>query len=485
MHRPGVLASLAGTIMLSAVIPIGSGAAMDPVTLRFAVADDSDAPSAPYARAFVDEVATRSGGSITIDVIWDAGRTTRDGFEMGTARRLVDGDVDLALAASRAWTAVGIGALEPLQAPFLIDTDALAETVAMGDIASGLLAAMDTGGVTGLAMWPEDLRHFVAYEQCIAPVTSPDDLRGRTIRAVPSVITLELVAALGATHSWEVGSLWERVETCAMQAQESGFLQRYPVPGIQTVTGDVTLFPKFQVIAANGAAFERLAPDQQAAIRVAATAVARMAVGERLRDGDAAARWCADGGRVVFAGADGLAAFRAVAQPVFDGLRSDPAAAAAIDAIEMLKAATPTTTRVAPCEPPGSPGPAAGAGATIIPRPGAYRVHVTREDTARYNAHPSNGGTITLTFTEDTWRIEWASDSPGGPGYCGGPWELVDGDTVMRLTATAGDCHKYWSEVVWSDAGGDLVGRVVRVELPAEIADDRAWVESHPWVPID
>ena len=49
-----------------------------------------------------------------------------------------------------------------------------------------LLAAMGEGGVAGLAVWPEDLRHPVAFEPCIAPITSPSDLQGRTVRAVAS-----------------------------------------------------------------------------------------------------------------------------------------------------------------------------------------------------------------------------------------------------------------------------------------------------------
>src|SRR4051794_14163410 len=60
-----------GTALLlsSAATPVAS-AADPPVTLRLAMATAEDSPVATGARAFIDEVAARSDGSIAIDPIW-------------------------------------------------------------------------------------------------------------------------------------------------------------------------------------------------------------------------------------------------------------------------------------------------------------------------------------------------------------------------------------------------------------------------------
>ena len=146
--RSRLAATSVAAIPLLALVaaPAALLAADPPVTLRFAIADEEGRPSDPYVRAFVQEVALRSGGSVTLDPTWSAGG---DDFEQGVARLLIDGQADLGLAAGRAWSAVGIPALQSLQAPFLIDSDELAEAVATDPLVEPLLAAMGEGGVDG------------------------------------------------------------------------------------------------------------------------------------------------------------------------------------------------------------------------------------------------------------------------------------------------------------------------------------------------
>src|SRR5690242_18430671 len=46
------------------------------ITLRLAIADQDKRPSAPYVREFADQVKTLSQGSLTIELVWDAGGGT-------------------------------------------------------------------------------------------------------------------------------------------------------------------------------------------------------------------------------------------------------------------------------------------------------------------------------------------------------------------------------------------------------------------------
>jgi TRAP-type C4-dicarboxylate transport system substrate-binding protein len=376
----------------------------------------------------VDEGAQRSGGSVVVEPLWDAGAETAQGFERGVAHLVVDGGADLGLAAGRAWDDAGVSALTALQAPFLITTDALAEAVATSAVADTLLASLGATGVTGLAMWPEDLRHPVAFEPCVAPLTDPAQFQGLTVRAIASSVTTDLLSALGATHT-SVDDFDPLVEACEIQAAESGLRQGQSLPGKPTFTGDVTFFPKMQVLVANGDALARLTPAQQDAIRQAAIVARDQAITEHPSDAEAAAAWCTDGGRVVLAGPDGVAAFEAAAGPVLEGLAEDPIVAVAIDGIRALRDTITPEPPAAACDAGPAPTFAAAPIQSDLPTPGTWRTHHTLEEMVAWGLTEiearAQGMQFTITFGEDG---RWT-----GLTTCGGAYSIVDG--WLRLTS--------------------------------------------------
>jgi len=135
------------------------------------------------------------------------------------------------------------------------------------------------------------------------------------------------------------------------QAAESGLRQGFSLTGTPTATGNVIFFPKFQVLFANGAAFEKLSEAQQNILRQAATATQKKAIAEHPSEADAATAWCADGGTIVMASQEQIAAFEAAAKPVFDKLEEDPLNAKLIAAINELKANTKPSPGAEACTP--------------------------------------------------------------------------------------------------------------------------------------
>jgi TRAP-type C4-dicarboxylate transport system substrate-binding protein len=281
-------------------LPLPSAFAQDdPVTLRLAVADAEGRPSTPFVLEFIEQVETLSNGSITIEPIWDAGRDTEVGFETGVIEHVTEGDFELGLAGSRAWNGAGVTSFDALQAPFLIDNDALAEAVVVSDVAARMLEGMSSAGMVGLTLWPEDLRHPFAIPPH-TPLLSPEDFAGLNIRTTPSGISYALIEALGGTPMFDIGGY---------EGAESGLLQGASLSGRPIATGNVVFFPKFQVLFANGGAFERLSDEQQSVLRDAAAATQQKAIAEHPREAAAAAQWCADGGTIVLASEEQLAAF--------------------------------------------------------------------------------------------------------------------------------------------------------------------------------
>jgi TRAP-type C4-dicarboxylate transport system substrate-binding protein/Tol biopolymer transport system component len=300
------------------------------ITLQLAVADAPGRPSEPYVTEFIEQVKTLSDGDITIEPTWQAGSDTTPVFEQGVVKVVKEGQYDLGLAGSRAWDSLGITSFQALQAPFLITDDALAEAVAASEIGTRMLAGLSSANVIGLALWPEDLRHPFS----VIPgksILSPEDFKGATVKVVPSEVSHLLIKAFGGNPMFGDEGY---------QAAESGLRQGFSLMGTPTATGNVIFFPKFQVLFANGPAFEKLSEAQQNVLREAASATQKKAVAEHPSEVDAGTAWCAGGGSIVMASDEQIAAFEAAAKPVFDKIEQDPLNAELIAAIRDLKANT-------------------------------------------------------------------------------------------------------------------------------------------------
>jgi TRAP-type C4-dicarboxylate transport system substrate-binding protein len=169
---------------MPASAPTAMRAQDKPITLRLAVADAQDRPSEPYVLAFIEQVKSRSNGSITVEPVWNAGDDTFVGFETGVIQHVMRGDMELGLTASRAFDTESVMSFQALQAPFMITNDALSKAVATSDIATRMLDNLSSAGVMGLTLWPEDLRHPFSLIPD-KPIVSPKDFAGLSVRQFP------------------------------------------------------------------------------------------------------------------------------------------------------------------------------------------------------------------------------------------------------------------------------------------------------------
>ena len=375
-----------------------------PVTLRLGIPDGDNVHYAPYVLEFIEQVKLLSNEHITIEPVWHAGDSTDAKYEKGVIQLVRDGKADLGLAASRAWDSKVFANLQVLQTPFLITDDALAEAVATSDIAAELLDSLSSGGVVGLTFWPEDLRHPFSVDPA-KPILSPEDFVGLEVRTTDTGVSDMLIKAMGGTPLFEANDY---------QAAESGLLQGATLTGRPVATGNVTFFPKYQFLFANGAAFERLSEEQRNILRQAAAATQRKAIDERPGEENAASSWCADGGTIVMASEEQVAAFETAAQPVYNTIAQDPSNAELIAAIRELKAKTAS-----------SPGAQACASTVTIP------IQASAENQTWSEGLPPNG-TWTVELSDDDFvRMgvlkSTASDWSGQQIY-----ELQNGEGVFR-----------------------------------------------------
>lgn len=462
-------------------VPAAKQATSEPVTLRLAIADAEDRPSDPYVREFIEQVKTLSEGKIIIEPIWDAGAETTPAFEQGVIKALKEGQFDLGLAGSRAFDLEGITSFQALQAPFLIADDALAEAVAASDIARRMLENASSAGIVGLTLWPEDLRHpfsVIPGDQ----ILSPEDLAGLNVRATPSKLTYQMLEAFGATPM---------MGNTDYQAAESGLRQGFSLSGTPTATGNVVFFPKFQVLFANGSAFEKLNQAQQTILREAALATQTKAITEHPSEVDAAAAWCTDGWTVVMASEEQVAAFEAAAQPVFASLEKDLLNAELIAAIRELKAKTEASPGASACTPQsGAANPGTTAEAQVwsegFPPDGVWQVELTTDDIVRMGVLKSKAFTWAgvYTWTFQNGRAQTQYRGTAGTDYsCQGDVTLVE--DVVRITYTSGlACQDEVDDLQWRlDAAGLHLHLVAIKNAP--FVENKAYLEAKPWQKVE
>src|SRR5262245_10457735 len=128
-----------------------------PVTLTIGTDDSPGVPSADQISHFAEQVAKLSAGRITIEPHWHAeGEEHPLDWDRAGARMVQGGRLDLALGPTWAWDVLGVTSRQPLQAPFLVDSDPLvAEVVQDPELAGQLMSGLAQGGVAGISMWPE------------------------------------------------------------------------------------------------------------------------------------------------------------------------------------------------------------------------------------------------------------------------------------------------------------------------------------------
>ena len=443
-----------------------------PITLRLAVSDPQGRASEPYVLEFVDQVNTLSKGNVTVVPVWGVGADITPPSAQGVIKIVKDGQYELGLAGAGSWDTVGATSFQALQAPFLITNDALAEAVAASDIGARMLEGLSSVGITGLGLWPEDLRHPVSLIPD-KPILSPDDLKGSAVRTPPSSVSYMLIKAFG-------GSPFFDDQTQDFPAAESGLLNAGFLPRPPTVTGNVTFFSKFQVLFAVESAFEKLSEGQRSVLHEAAAAAQKKAIAEHPKEVDTAKAYCANanGETIVMASTEQVAAFETAARPVFDKIEKDPFNAEMIAKIQELKANTKPASGAAACQPTAT---SSEVWSTGLPPNGVWQVELKAEDVVKLGVAQSDVndwiGMFTWKFQDSKAQLD--HKGPGGDFTCLANMVFVD--DVARITYTSGDaCENEVDDIQWRlDPDGLHLHLVAIVQAP--FVENKAQYEAKPW----
>lgn len=462
--------ALAGALALAAlsgapVLAQPGGGDHEPVTLTLAIADPAGRQSEAAVADLVGRVAQLSDGQLTIIPVYGTGDATDQGFEHGVAELVKAGEFDLGMVGARVWDLAGVTSFQALQAPFLIDDEALALAVARSDAAERALGSMGHG-LTGLALWPEHMRYLFSFPPSGRTFRTPQDVAGATVLVFSSPAA-QLVTALGGVVYEEgvagPGSSGDRgsdSDSGALDGMETGLTGVGLPRGDAIVIGDMALYPKYMTLVANDAAMGRLSAEQRTILDQAVSEMEAGAFERVPSEAELAVSHCANGGSVVLAGPDGMADFRSRARPVIEALSVDRFTAELVSDIEAIMSAV--TTRSAPpaaC----SPGalsvsyPASDRTGYLgsLPPEGSYRAELTVEGlTAGGSSRAfavANAGLTTWAFRRGVATLE--ATNLDGLHRCTAPMTSVDGEFV-RLGESTGNCGITFDFVWRPEPGG-------------------------------
>jgi TRAP-type C4-dicarboxylate transport system substrate-binding protein len=439
-----------------------------PMTITIADAQQSDDPSSAALDEFASQVASLSNGSIEVHIAYDASRD--DPADPASDKPIINqlraGAFQMAVVPARAWAFADVASLQALQAPFLVQSDEQMDAIVRDKaVVSSLFGGLDAIDVHGLTIFPESLRHFFSFT---APILTPDDVKGRQIRAPSAPDMAKLFSTLGATpvdpafDDFSAG-----VENGTITAADSAFgiaLSVTPRPG--TATGNLTLYSKMVTLVANSRFWNALSDAQQNELTTAAQKAQDLAIAHRVKEREAAANYCASGGSIVLTDAQSLVDFRSAAAPIYAELERNADTKRTIDAIDALATGT-SEPAVAACGSPAVPSPPTELVARGGDLPnGVYRVEYTEEYLRSLHLNESliaeNHGVWTYHLQDGhyTWDVPGGSLPP--PTHGEGTYE-VDGDQLLWAWEDGKILHLTWSvdddgalHFVQTDVVGDL-----------------------------
>ena len=440
--------------------------------LRLADSDNSDQPSVVAVEHFAAEVTKLSGGSLRVQIVFQAAGKSTPRVESKTIAMVRAGRYDVGVVGARAWDLSGDTSFRAIQAPFLIDSENLLDRVLASPIGTSMLRSLSEQGVTGLGLIPEYLRHPIGIRR---PLASLADFRGARIRILPSHTSAAVISALGATPV-ELSN--DDIGTAISLARVDGEeLALTTAPGNSILTANVRLFGKALTVFANRKVYDRLSPQQQATLREAAVVTRRYIAKHLLSERQILQHACAGGQHVVFASAADIEALKQASTPVYRQLEADPTTKKFIEQIRAWKHTTPRDPPLGALPPActrrSPPNPASAPGKETRPSlvDGTYRWVLTLADaksttppqTGPGNTYPAIG---TAVLRNGSWRFISADHDHGTYSIHGNRirFDWVNAHLVLIFEFTR-------------DADGSLHLEPV---LPMDPGDQFVW--SHkPW----
>jgi TRAP-type transport system periplasmic protein len=313
-----VTAKITGTLIAALLATVGAVHGQESFEFRLAsFANDGDTFGLAQAK-LAEELETRSDGRITLSVFNNNSLgSNREAIEMATMN-----SVDFVMTGVSHATRYA-PALDAVMLPYLWESREEMFEALDGDTGEQLDATLESQGLSILGWWDNGFRHVSNNRQ---PIMEPDDIRGLTLRTLPSAVQVEFFRKLGAIPTpMDFSELLPALRQGIIDGQENPPAVVYPyqiydVQKFYSLTGHVN---EPMVLIASDGAIERLPEDLKSAFNeaiAAATDFQRQLNDERTQELMTSIEQEMEVNEVP---AETLAEFRAVAESVYEAAYDD------------------------------------------------------------------------------------------------------------------------------------------------------------------
>jgi tripartite ATP-independent transporter DctP family solute receptor len=252
-------------LLMSALAAFVAGPALAQITLRSADIHPDGYPTVEaviYAGKLLEE---RTGGRVKIQMF----NNRQLGEEKDTIEQTRFGVIDMNRVNTAPFNNL-VPETQVLGLPFLFrDVDHMHKVVD-GEIGEEILKAFEPHGLVGLAFYDSGARSFYTTKK---PIKSLEDMKGLKIRVQQSDLWIAMMKAFGANPTpMPFGEVYSALQTGVVDGAENNWpsyesSRHFEVSKFYSLT-EHSLTPEVLVI--SKIAYDRLSPDDQAALRAAA-----------------------------------------------------------------------------------------------------------------------------------------------------------------------------------------------------------------------
>ncbi|WP_345800467.1 hypothetical protein AAIB33_13440 [Microbacterium sp. AZCO] len=411
---------------------------------------------------YADQLFEASGGRLQLDPMDWSETDSAFGWE---AKYLIEavksGKVALAAVPAASLGDLAVASLDPLLAPFVVDSLAMeAKLLEDDDITSALLQDVPKLGVEAIGILPGSLAHPFGTS---GPLLSASDFAGAPISTSRGQIVDRTFALLGTKFvEWEKnGARFDNIHGSllpVMAIPDNDFHKAG-----RSVTADVTFWPRPVVIIGNTAALAALNQGERRTLSDVTRSSARSIVGGHAEDDRVGTAWsCGVGMTFPLAGKAAIDGLRAEVRPLIDEIAATDVGAKVFARIAELRPTTPPETPLH-C----IPTPANWPTKTSDRLDGTYIADVTRADRLaqgypEYNIADEDWGHYTLVVKDGRFAITQQNDASCTWKY--GAWRMNE-HLVRETMEDGGGIAPNWVldkpgmdfALHWTDFNGTLL----------------------------
>jgi TRAP-type C4-dicarboxylate transport system substrate-binding protein len=405
-----------------------------PVSITIGTPDPQGRPASDDVEEFARLLAAESDGALDPKIEWEAGIEDHPPqWDLKVIEMVRTGELDFAMVPARAFDELDVETLRALQTPLLIDSDEYMTAVARADFVPDMLAGLDAAGVTGLALLPETQRHLVSFG---SPFLTPADVAGARIRAPLSRTSYAMISALGAEPVDLGKDFSAAVSAGVVGGAETSIATASTLPRSGVFTGNVPVYPKFNVFIANPDSLADLAGSTRDAVTRAAAKTVDYVLSTNPTAAEIAREYCDQGGVIALASPEQLGMFEEALQPFVKELTEDEVVGELVEKIRAVDPGSPGSD-VPACGKAAPPPPPASTAVTADFPEGTYRHEVTAEFMMARGisadlAH-DHAGLWTLTFEDG--KLDMHDGCTGTYAVQGGRVSLLLGEDDACGTA--------------------------------------------------